>query len=142
MQKESITTGSRWEGNYMAYVFYNPNPYGKIVGDCVVRALTKALETDWETAYMDVAMKGFVMGDMPSSNAVWGTLLKEHGFKKKMINPNEHENYTVAQFCEDHPNGMCVLATGTHVVAVENGTYYDAGDSGNEIPIYYWIKGN
>lgn len=120
------------------YEFYNPNPHGKLVGDCVVRALTKVLETDWETAYMDVAMKGFVMGDMPSSNAVWGTLLKEKGFTKGIINPQE--GYTVNNFCNDHPIGVYVLATGTHVVAVENGVYYDAGDSGNEVPIYYWTK--
>lgn len=31
---------------------YNPNPAGRRVGDCAVRAVAKALDTDWETAYI------------------------------------------------------------------------------------------
>ena len=46
--------------------------------------------------------------------------------------------YTVEKFCWEHPRGLFLLATGSHVVAVENGDYYDAWDSGNEVPIYYW----
>ena len=38
----------------------------------------------------------------------------------------------------DNPYGRYILATGEHVVAIENGDYYDTWDSGDEIPIYYW----
>ena len=56
------------------------------------------------------------MGDMPSSNAVWGSYLYDHGFRRQII-PNEcPECYTIADFCLDHPFGLYVLATGTHVV--------------------------
>lgn len=27
----------------MSYIYDNPNPYGKKVGDCVIRALSRAL---------------------------------------------------------------------------------------------------
>ena len=30
------------------WVKYNPNPAGRQVGDCAVRALTKALNIDWD----------------------------------------------------------------------------------------------
>ena len=30
---------------------YNPNPVSRRVGDCAVRAVAKALDIDWETAY-------------------------------------------------------------------------------------------
>lgn len=30
----------------MSFVYYNPNPQGKLVGDCVIRALSKALDLD------------------------------------------------------------------------------------------------
>ena len=120
----------------MGYEFYNPNPCGKLVGDCVIRAISKALDQDWETTYMDMAMQGFKMCDMPSSNAVWGAYLSDRGFIKKLI----QGDVSIDDFCEANTHGTYVLATGTHVVAVIDGTYYDAGDSGSEIPIYYWKK--
>ena len=60
----------------MAYVYFNPNPSGKRVGDCVIRAVGKLTEQDWETTYMDIAMAGFELCDMPSSNSVWAAYLK------------------------------------------------------------------
>lgn len=35
----------------MAFIYYNPNPMSRIVGDCAVRAISKALDIDWELAY-------------------------------------------------------------------------------------------
>jgi hypothetical protein len=35
-----------------------------------------------------------------------------------------------------------MLATGTHVVAVIDGNYYDTWDSGDEVPIALWKKEN
>lgn len=55
---------------------YNPNPTGRNVGDCAVRAVAMALHTDWETAYALMAKAGFLMGDLPNSNAVWGAVLR------------------------------------------------------------------
>ena len=51
---------------------FNPSPTGRNVGDCAVRAVAQALDTTWETAYALIALNGFQMGDMPSSNSVWG----------------------------------------------------------------------
>ena len=31
------------------WVWYNPSPTGRNVGDCAVRAIAKALDIDWET---------------------------------------------------------------------------------------------
>jgi hypothetical protein len=45
---------------------YNPNPAGRRVGDCAVRAVAKALDTDWESAYIMLTSNGYAMGDMPS----------------------------------------------------------------------------
>mgnify|MGYP001143329198 CR=1 FL=1 len=35
----------------MGYSHYNPNPAGKSVGDCPVRAIAKALDKSWEEVY-------------------------------------------------------------------------------------------
>ena len=117
---------------------FNENPAGRNVGDCAVRALSVALGVDWETAYALIALNGYLMGDVISSNAVWGSVLRERGFSRATI-PNECPNcYTVSDFADDHPMGIYVLGTGNHVVTVKNGIVYDSWDSRNEIPVYVW----
>ena len=80
------------------------------------------------------------MDDIPSSNAVWGSLLYKKGFRQHVIPDTCPNCYSVKQFCSDYPYGKYLLATGTHVIAVEDGDYYDSWDSGDEVPIYYWRK--
>ena len=44
------------------YVFFNPNPEGKSVGDCVIRAISKATNKPWEQIYIELCLQGFIMG--------------------------------------------------------------------------------
>ena len=117
---------------------FNPNPTGRNVGDCSVRALAKALGVDWETAYSMAAKNGFLMGDMPSSDSVWGAVLRQHGFTRSAIPSTCPDCYTAEDFCREHPTGIYVLGFGGHVATVKDGTLYDSWDSSNEIPIYVW----
>lgn len=123
------------------YIEWNNNPVGRRVGDCSVRAISKALDVDWETAYAMIAANGFAMGDMPSSNSVWGAVLRQNGFQKKAIPNTCPDCYTFADFSKDNPRGTFVLGTGTHVATVVDGDLYDSWDSSDEIPIYVWYKG-
>lgn len=60
----------------MAYIYYNPNPLGLAVGDCTIRAISRLIERDWELTYLDLAIQGYMMKDMPSANRVWGEFLR------------------------------------------------------------------
>ena len=122
------------------WIYYNPNPTGRSVGDCAVRAVAKALDTDWEHAYMLITVNGFGMGDMPSGDSVWGAVLREHGFYRKSIPNTCPDCYTIEDFCRDNPKGTFVLGTGNHVTTVVDGNYFDTWDSGKEIPIYVWYR--
>ena len=124
----------------MAYVSFNPNPDGNYVGDCTVRAITRLLNSDWDTVYWGLAIMGGLMHDMPSSNNVWGAYLRKNGFKRSVIPDTCPDCYSIREFCIDHPTGEYLVATGSHVVAVVSGNYYDSWDSGDEVPIYYWQK--
>jgi len=122
------------------WVKFQNNPCGRNVGDCSVRAVSKALDVDWETAYLLIATAGFNMCDMPSSNAVWGAVLRGHGFYRENIPSSCPDCYTAEDFCLDHPRGVYVLGFGTHVATVEDGNIYDSWDSSQEIPQYFWFR--
>lgn len=125
----------------MSWVYYNPSPTGRNVGDCAVRAVAKALGTDWETAYALIATAGFQMGDMPSSNSVWGAVLRQNGFYRSAIPNNCPDCYTAADFAKDHPIGTFVLGFGNHVCTIQDGIIYDSWNSSAESPQYVWSKG-
>lgn len=124
----------------MSWIRYNPNPAGRNVGDCAVRALTIALDTDWEDAYETIARFGYNMADMPSSDSVWGAVLRSYGYVRETVPNTCPECYTLADFALDHPEGVYVVGTGGHVVTIVDGVLYDSWDSSREIPIYYWYK--
>jgi len=119
---------------------YNPNPAGRNVGDCAVRAVAKALDTDWETAYLMIAQAGYQMADMPSSNGVWGAVLRKNGFYRHSVPNTCPDCYTAAQFVMDHPHGVYVLGFGSHTATAIDGVVFDSWDSTSEIPQYYWSK--
>lgn len=122
------------------WIRYNPNPTGRSVEDCSVRALTIALDTDWETAYELMSDNGLAMGDMPHADSVWGAVLRQNGYYRKTIPNTCPDCYTIGDFASDNPRGTYVLGTGRHVVAVKDGDIYDAWNSSNEIPIYVWYR--
>lgn len=127
-------------GGKAVYIKHNPNPKGQYVGDCVIRAISTATGITWEEAYINLAVQGYLMSDMPSSNHVWSSYLMDNGFTRHVIPDTCPDCYTVKDFCKDNPKGTFILATGTHVVAVIDGSYCDAWDSGGEVPVYYFKK--
>lgn len=122
------------------FIEYNPNPVGRRVGDCSVRAISKALDIDWETAYVLLSMNGFSMGDMPSSDSVWGATLRQRGYSRKSVPDLCPDCYTAEDFCRDHPQGTFVLGFGGHVATVRDGMLFDSWDSSQEVPQFYWTK--
>lgn len=122
------------------WIHSNNNPTSRNVGDCAVRAVSKALNISWEDAYAKIASNGYAMGDMPSSDSVWGSVLRQNGFYREAI-PNECPDcYTAKDFCKDNPYGIYVLGFGGHVATVVDGDLYDSWNSENEIPVYVWFR--
>ena len=122
------------------YQYYQPNPRGVQTDDCVIRALTKALDVDWDTASVYAIVQQIRDSDLYVKNYVWGNLLLRNGFTKHHIPDTCPDCFTVEDFAKEHPQGLYILGTGEHAVAVVDGDWYDTFDSGAMIPIVYYEK--
>lgn len=124
----------------MAFVLHNANPFRNNTIDCVIRAISFSMNEDWDSTYMKLALRGFELKAPMEVDYVWGSYLKSNGYKRYIIPNTCPDCYTIADFCKDNPKGDFILATGSHVVAVRDGNYYDTADSGNEVALYFWTK--
>lgn len=124
----------------MKYIKYNPNPRNHNTGDCVIRAIAKVTNDDWDSAFIMATSQAFEMKKMPDRNEVWNEVLYDLGFKRRTAPDTCPICYTVKDFCKDHPEGTYVVATGNHVLTVIDGDYYDSWDSGNQVVAYYYTK--
>lgn len=133
------------------FIRLNLNPFGQDTGDCVIRAITLALNYNWFMVHDELSFLSRKMADMPSSNRVWKQYLKDKGYVEEMAQNTCPNCLTVEKFCKTHPRGRYILSTceyskandgimvtGTHVVAVIDGDYYDSWDSGNDVPLSYF----
>lgn len=123
------------------FKYFNPHPSEKRIGDCVIRALTKALKKDWYDIYLDLAIEGYVKCDLPNADIIWGKYLIKNGFCRNLIPDDGLGEYTVQEFADEHPLGTYVLSMpGKHVVTVVDSVIYDTWDSTQETPSFYFCK--
>ena len=124
----------------MGYVFYNANPAGLREGDCVIRALSKVMNMSGDDVAIDLSMMMVMKKRIVTSNVLWGEYLEMNGFKRRGLPDTCPLCLTIEDFARDNPVGTFVVCTGSHVVAVINGSYYDIFDSGQEVATYYFEK--
>lgn len=122
------------------FVFHNENPRHKRREDCVVRAIATATGTDWDTAYIALAVHGLIEGDMMDHDPVWWGFLADHGFRYHAISSVCPRCVTVEEFCRAHPRGTYVIAVREHVLCAIDGDWYDIFDAADEIVLHYWTK--
>lgn len=121
--------------------YYNPNPVAAREEDCAVRAVSAALGVSWDEAYDMIAHNAKQMGAMMHKDAAWGSVLRQHGFRREIIPNTCPDCYTAEDFCIDNPRGTYVLGFGTHTATVvDGGVLLDTWDSSDEIPIYVWYR--
>ena len=124
----------------MPWEMYEPNPERTGAIDCATRAISKALDISWEKAYAMLSVNGFLMGNDPAGDEIWGSVLRQHGFRRRLVPDTCPDCYTVAEFAEDHPEGTYVVKSDNHVATIVNGTLFDSWPSGQKVVIYYWTN--
>lgn len=123
------------------WVPYNPNPYGRYTGDCVIRAIACATNSSWKDVKLALSMKASSLGDMDNSTYVWGNVMIDLGWHPRLVLDSCINCHTVRDFARKFPYGIYILMSDSHAVCVRNGDYYDTWDSGDIHPIIYFEEG-
>ena len=117
----------------MSYMFYNANPESNDIWDCSVRALSKALDINWEAAYTilsDYARERGLMLD--SVESIEGFL--DDNFERFC-----DLNMTLGEFANTYSRGVFLVTMPGHITVVEDGVIYDSFDCSDRFIWCSWV---
>ena len=126
------------------YVYFQPNEKDlkDEVGDCVIRAVCKAFNMDWVTAFDRLCEYARKAQCLPNQYKATKPFLEDAGwhytsFKRgsKMTVADLAKMYTLCS--KPFIVNVCV-GYRTHFVTVQEGKYYDTWDCGNKYIYGYW----
>lgn len=124
------------------FIYHHANPSGKTTGDCVIRAISLLENIPWRQAPLELTAYSYFLYELADDNDIWSRYLIDRGYKFQTLPNTCPLCYTLRRFCHEHPYGEYMVCTGSHVIAVIDGNYYDTWDSGDEVVTYYFRKGN
>lgn len=117
------------------YKYYNRNPNNEIIGDCVVRAISTALDIGYyNVENMLIETSDYFNCDMLVKDC-YGLLL-EKKFRLPKING---KGRTVEEIVKQFPNNIIILRVNEHLTCAKYGIIYDIWDTSNEIVDVFWI---
>lgn len=126
--------------------YYQPNKKDikDEVGDCAIRAFTKALNKSWLEVFDDLIYYAREHQCLLNQKPAYQDYLINEGWHYQS-NGKISKTKTVLKFCKLHNQGTYILyikvGYRTHLVTVADGIYYDTWDCGNYCVYGYWVKG-
>lgn len=131
---------------------YNANPKNKITGDCLIRALSVALDEPYEILYTKLFKFSLKCGYMLDCKQCYAKYLQSQGWVKHKQPRKWYDNrkYTGEEFCKEIQEGRVwdnadmsrIIAHigGHHAVAIIDGKVWDTWDSTDGCIGNYWTK--
>lgn len=124
--------------------YYQPNKKDltDTVGDCQVRALSKALGISWLEAFdltIPVCRELQTYTIFACDREKTREAMSRLGFTYTGVsNARGKKRPTVDSFAKEHQTGTYIAKVAHHVVAIVDGFYYDTWDSGNRSMYGYY----
>lgn len=129
----------------MSYKYFQPNRLDikDEYGDCVIRALCKALNKDWVDTFK-LMIPYEIKYQCPISCMplkLYKETLKDLGFEYIGIsNKKGQKRPMVKEFAEKHKKGIYILSLANHWATCVDGVYYDSWNCGNKCLYGYFEK--
>lgn len=118
------------------FVYYNANPNKQEIGDCVIRAMSLALDLDYfEVVNMLYYGSNFFNCDMLVRECYEKIL--EDEFKLERIKPKTYK--TVQEVATEYSDNILLIRIKGHLTCSMYGRIYDIWDCSNEQVDVFWI---
>ena len=135
------------------FIYFNANPHNRMGGDCVVRAISTALDMPWETTVRELTEFGIKHGYVLNDKKCYEKYLATKGWiKHKQPRKDDNTKLTGEEWCEHithtskyHRVGNIICNIGGHhavaIIPVDD-TYkvHDIWDSSDGCIGNYWTK--
>ena len=119
-----------------AYRYYNRNPDGKQIEDCVCRAISTATGINYEAVDRLLSLTAFWYGCDKLCVCCYHNLLEDVlGYERKTCTKGE----TVRDIARRHPNSKILIRIESHLTSSVKGTIYDIWDCSQKPVDCYWI---
>lgn len=123
------------------YEFYNPHPQGKLVKDCIKRAITKATGKDYNVVALELNRYKKVSG--ASKFNEWDNcipFIEKELSGQKMTFPAQkgQPRMNGEQFCRLFNEGTFLVKMAGHLACVQNGILFDSWDSSKKCVYAAW----
>ena len=112
--------------------YYNANPYGNNISDCVIRSISVLTNRNWHDVYDELSD---LAGDV-------GLLFSNVNFVEDYLDkryPREcHYSKTVGEFAKEYPYGKYAITMDNHITSLVNGDIIDTFDPSNRVMRCCW----
>lgn len=128
----------------MEFKRFNKNPKEwKHEGDCVVRAISTAMNVSWDYTYMKLCYLGRKKCMMPNSKKLYEAYLKSNGWEKhKMPRHIDGKRYTVEELVNENKDKTLIISMANHLSCSMKGVLIDTWDCRNKSVGNYWTNPN
>lgn len=123
------------------FVFENVNPKGKLVKDCVKRAITKATGRSYEEISLELnRYKKITKCEKFNDNKNWKPYIENvlKGIKLSFPAVVGEPRMNGARFCEKFHKGTYILRMAKHLTCVIDGVIYDTWNCSDKCVYNAW----
>lgn len=112
------------------FIYFNANPYGRLVNDCTVRAISLATGNTWNETYKELSDFARIQGTM------FDDVMYIDGYLDKMFNKiynKKDGRLTVKDFIKKFPIGTYLITMRGHITCCIDGYIYDTFFPGDRL---------
>lgn len=115
------------------YKYCNKNPLGRLVDDCVIRAISCATNKSWDYVYDGLSNLAQENGTMMNSKGFVLWLLDTY-FERVPVKPKK-----VGELADMYSDDVILCTVRNHILCIKYGTIYDTFNPSNRNVEEAWI---